>query len=69
MICTGTILAMFEIPIVVISMVIGIFLADYLGVGNIIGFLFAVCFMFIGIGIFRRWWFGKPPFDQKANEN
>ena len=65
MICTGTILAMFEITILVLSIVLGLFVAENYGVWS--GLLSSLFFMFSGLNVFHRWWWGEWPFNRKRN--
>lgn len=66
--CTGSLMAAFEVSILIIGMLLG----QYLGIqyGFWVGLISSLLFTIGGITIFHRWWWGQWPFIRKlANKN
>jgi len=66
MICTGSIMAVFEIPILFLGILIGVIVGDNYGMlpGMIIGATLSIG----GLMLFHKWWFGEWVFVRKAKQ-
>ena len=65
MICTGSILALFEVPILIIGMLLGQYLATQYGFW--FGLVSSLIFTIGGFDIFHRWFWGEWPFNLKRD--
>ena len=64
MICTGAIMAIFQIPIIIIGMIIGQYLTPRYGFW--VGLGFSLIFTWVGLIIFNRWFWKEWPFIHKG---
>ncbi len=57
MMCTGSIMAAFQIPIIIVSMFISVYVAEQ--VGPVSGFIAGMVAVLVGLTIFDMWWSGE----------
>jgi len=63
MICTGSIMASFQIPIIFIGLLIGSYITELYG--PMLGIVSSLTFTIVGLTIFSRWYWGEWPFIRK----
>jgi len=63
MICTGSVMASFQIPIIILSQFIALYVAEKYGIAS--GFIAGLFSVLVGLAIFNMWWSGEWPFNRK----
>jgi len=63
MICTGSVMGSFQIPIIIISMFIALLVGENYGMAS--GFIAGLFSVLLGLYLFDSWWFGEWPFIRK----